>query len=155
MKSLLILFISLCHDLHAQEEKSAFESALEQHAGNQTHERWVQVGNVRYREVEYHGEKFYIKFTERPGDAGELDCNMRPDSLNPHFLEMGVQVYHRTQLFISFLQEACKRIADGHSHVIYKLDPRLGFTIPDDPKSVITNKKVFLSPAGLGFSGNW
>lgn len=147
-------FLLIAFFLHAQ-EKSAFEKALEQHVDFQTHERWLEIGGSRYREVEYHGDKFYIKFTERQGDTGELDCGLQSDNLNPHLVEQGVQVYHRSKLFISFLQETCEKTADGNSRRRYRLDPRLGFTIPDDPKSKITNKKVFLAPTGLGFSGDW
>lgn len=49
----------------------------------------------------------------------------------------------------------CRRTGGGRSKRVVKIDPRIGFTIPDDPKSVIKTKKVYLSPSGPGFSGEW
>jgi hypothetical protein len=142
-------------------EKSAFDQELEKYADYKTAERWVDYNGGHYREVEYGGKKYYIRFTQAKDDTGELDCGMSSanmNSLHPNLIEGAIEVYHRSKLFVSFLTETCEPDANGRNRRMYRLDPRLGFTIPDDKKSVITNKKVFinpLAPTGLGFSGDW
>ena len=136
-------------------EKSAFEQELERNTNFRTEERWVQFGDTKYRQVEYRGQKYYIKLTGRVGDFGELDCSLGSGNLNPRLIETGVQIFRRSKMFVDFLQETCARDSHGQARAKVRLDPRLGFTIPDGPKSVITNKKVYIDPRGLGFSGDW
>jgi hypothetical protein len=159
---LLAFLISVAHATEpnlqpgeGMKEKSAFEQALEKNADYPTNERWVQYGDTRYREVEYHGQKYFVKFTGRAGDFGELDCDLPSGNLNPHLSETGTEVFHRTKMFVDFIQETCARDATGQKRASVRLDPRLGFTIPDGKNSVIKNKKVFVGPRGLGFSGDW
>jgi hypothetical protein len=140
--------------VHAQ-EKSGLQQMLEKDAAVQTQERWTTVGGTRYREVVYQGKKYYLKFNERRGDFSELDC-LNPAQQNPPGVEAELTVVHRSRVFVSFLQEKCGPDAHGQARASYTIDPRIGFTIPDEPNSAIKDKKIFLSPFnGLGFSGTW
>lgn len=153
----MIYLVALFVHLSAQEvrEKTAFEQALEQNQMVQTEERWTEVNGVRYREVVYQGQKFYLRFIGRNQEQAELNCNLRPQQ--PHLAEGGAQVFKRTKIFVSFLRETCSNLPGGRTKDDIVIDPRLGFTIPDDKNSVIKNKKVYITPTkpGLGFSGDW
>jgi hypothetical protein len=138
--------------------KSAFEQALQQQSSVTTKERWIEVGQTRYREVIYGDKHFYIKATQREGDDAELDCDV-PAQKNPNLTEVAFEVTRRTQMFVSFLRENCETLANGQVRHTVRLDPHLGFKLPDDPKSLIKNKEIYLDPAnhplGVGFSGDW
>lgn len=142
------------------QEKSAFERQLEAQQGVETKERWTSIGGVRYREVEYQGEKYYIQFKSRDGkesDRADLSCGRVGSGDNPQHVETGFQVTKRMRAFVQFLKETCVT-RNGRDHMEVQLDPRIGFTLPDDPKAIIKNKKVYVTPAkvpGVGFSGEW
>lgn len=151
-----ILFFTL--GIHAQtKEKSAFEQALEQDQLVTTKERWIERNGVRYREVIYETRKFYLQFRQQDDGVLKLTCdNLNSNPSQSTLGEVGVNVYRRTRLFVQFLQVNCSSPVNGRSKPELVLDPRIGFTLPEDEKSLVKNKKVFFSPLnGVGFSGEW
>ena len=152
----LILFASLSLATETQSsarEKTAFENALEQNQLVQTEERIVTLDGRRYREVSYQNKKYYYRFTEAEPSI-EVDCSI-DSKLTPSLAEVGVATYKRSKVFVQLLREACQRMPGGRTRRVIAIDPRLRITIPDDPKSVIKNKTVFIGPGGPGFSGEW
>ncbi|MGE3681118.1 MAG: hypothetical protein AB7G93_05270 [Bdellovibrionales bacterium] len=140
-----------------QREKSAFEQALEQDTQISTREQWIEINGTRYRQVEYEGVNYYLKFSDRRSDVARLDCELSNANAQPHRVEAGVRVYKRTRAFVSLLRETCSA-KNGQNKMDLVLDPRIGFTLPEDEKSAIKNKKIYISPVpgqGLGFSGEW
>jgi len=151
----MVAIIILSTLLHAQAEKSAFEQALEQNQQITTEERWVDINGIRYREVRYGGDKFYLQFKGRSEEHAQLDCDLKTPS-QPHLAEGGIQVFKRSKIFVQFLRESCEQ-KYGQNKTEVHIDPRLGFTLPEDPKSTVKNKKIFVSPfkPGVGFSGDF
>jgi hypothetical protein len=142
-------------------EKSAFEQALESNQSIETRERWTSIDGVQYREIEYEGERFYVRFRnpedKRARDTAELNCGLKSSSAEPARMEAGFKVTRRTRAFIQLFRETCVTV-NGRGKTEVQLDPRIGFTLPEDSKSVIKNKKVYLtptSPGGVGFTGDW
>ena len=133
-------------------ERSTFEKYLEADQSVDTKERWVEIDGVRYREVEYKGEHYYMNF-KNPGSA-DISCHLKSPSAAARRMELGIQITKRTRAFVQLLKETCET-RNGREIVTLQLDPRIGFTLPDDTKSLIKNKKVYLSPTGPGFSGEW
>ncbi len=137
------------------QEKSAFEQMLEQNTEVETRENWVEIHGQRYRQIEYRGTRYYLKMQGRTGEIAQLNCDIGTPAIQPRLLEAHIQVFRRTRLFVDALWEKC-RSWGGQQETQLMIDPRFGFTLPDDPKSVIKSKKIFYSPAsGLGFSGEW
>ncbi len=133
-------------------ERSTFEKYLEADQSVDTKERWVEIDGIRYREVEYKGQHYYMNF-KNPGSA-DISCALKSPGGAARRMELGVQVTRRTRAFVQLLKETCE-YRNGREVVTVQLDPRIGFTLPEDSKSVIKNKKVYLSPTGPGFSGEW
>jgi hypothetical protein len=134
-------------------EKTAFENALEQNQFVQTEERIVDLDGRRYREVSYQNKKYYYRFME-PEASLEVDCSM-DSKLTPSLTEVGVTVYKRSKVFVQLLRETCLQMPGGRTRRVIAIDPHLGITIPDDPKSAIKNKKIYIGPTGPGFFGEW
>ncbi len=158
MKLMILLILITLQALatepqHNTREKSAFESALEQNQFVQTEERIVNLDGRRYREVSYQNKKYYYRFVE-PEASIEVDCSM-DSKLTPSLTEVGVTIYKRSKVFVQLLRETCLQMPGGRTRRVIAIDPRLGITIPDDPKSVIKNKKIYIGPSGPGFSGEW
>lgn len=136
------------------QEKSAFERMLSENQNVQTHEGWREIDGRRYRVVEVDGKFYFLRFLES-GQA-ELNCTLNPSSLRPPKVDAEFSVFNRTRLFVQLLKEKCVSGPGGRDRVVMELDPRIGFTLPEDAKSKIKNKKVYLMPAqGLGFSGEF
>lgn len=142
-------------------EKSAFEQALESNQSIETKERWTTIDGVQYREIEYEGERFYLHFRspDQKGrtETAELNCGLKNANAEPARMEAGFKITRRTRAFIQLFRETCVTV-NGRGKREVQLDPRIGFTLPEDSKSVIKNKKVYLtptSPGGVGFSGDW
>ncbi len=149
----LVIFLSHVHAQEIPKEKSAFEQALEHNAGYQTEERWVTVRGVRYREIVFDGKTHYLRFLSPQLNSAEMECDLTNSDFSTRHVEGGVKVFRRTKFFIDLLATSCENVR-GHKRVVLKLDPRIGFTLPEDEKSYIKNKKVFISPfTGIGFSG--
>jgi hypothetical protein len=154
----MILAVFFTLTAHAQEpakEKSAFEQALEQNQMAETKERWVEFNGTRYREILYQGKHFYLLFNQKDSDSAQVDCDLSSNGASPQLVEAGGALYKRTRLFVQLLRETCEETGGGRRKRVLSLDPRLGFTIPDGPKSMIKNKKVYLGPMGPGFYGEW
>lgn len=146
----LILFSTVA----SAQEKSAFEQALSDHDHVQTRESWREIGGQRYRVIEVDGHPYYLRFLE--GEKVELNCTLNPSSLRPSKVEAEWAVFKRTRLFVQLLKEKCVTGSDGRDRVVLELDPRIGLTLPEDEKSLIRKKKVYLMPGqGLGFSGEF
>ena len=134
-------------------DKSAFEQELESHQTTQTRERWVELNGSTYRQVEYEGKNYYMKFNEKDGTA-KVDCSMIGKNLTPSLAEGAFKVTQRTKVFVSLLREDCIEVR-GFLRPVHILDPRIGVTLPQTSKSKIKNKKVFIGPSGPGFAGEW
>lgn|GEM_PF-3905435 len=150
---LFLLFMFAQARADSPREKTAFEQALEQNQMVQTEERMVTHDGRRYREVSYKNKKYYYRFLEKENSI-EVDCTM-DSKLTPSLAEAGVTMFKRTQVFVQLLSETCMNQGGGHSRRVIVFDPRLGISIPDDPKSTIKNKKIYIGPTGPGFSGEW
>jgi hypothetical protein len=81
-----------------------------------------------------------------------IDCELNGPFL-PHLDEISVKV-KRARVFVSLLKETCATKGGQVRHDV-TIDPRIGIALPDGSNSVIKNKKVYLSPSGPGFSGEW
>jgi hypothetical protein len=78
----------------------------------------------------------------REGEYAEIDCDVPSGNLNPNVVEVSATIFRRTKFFVQVLKEACET-KHGQRRKQVHLDPKLGFTIPDDPKSTI--KKVLIN----------
>lgn len=139
-------------------EKSAFEQAIESQADYSTREQWVEQDGVKFREVEHRGQKYYVKFLNQDGSNANLSCELPASANARHLVEAGAQVYKRSKVFIEFLQDSCVEHKGRTVHAISFDALKLGFTIPDGKKPILTNKKITidpLHPLGAGFQGNF
>jgi hypothetical protein len=138
------------------QEKSALERSLEQDQSVVTKERWIERDGQRLREIEYRGKKFFVIFRQGEDGVSQIKCSEPHSAAEaPERLELGFESFKRSRIFVSLIQESCME-GTAHSRPYLRIDPRIGFTIPDDPKDLVKNKKVFWSPAsGFGFYGEW
>lgn len=137
------------------QDKSAFEQALEQNQNITTEERWVILNGRRYREIKFEGKSTFILFRGRLDNFTQADCELAPQSLNPHLIEGGFTLFRRTKAYLDLVQETCEA-KNGQIKQDISTNPRIGIAIPDQPKDKITKKKVFWDLGNsFGFSGEW
>jgi hypothetical protein len=141
----------------AQEhEKSPFEQMLESNGAQETKERWIQAGGTQYREIEFRGNKYYIKLTGEGGQFAQLDCEV--PGKTPNTFEAGFEVYKRTYAFVSFLRNTCEKIGGQYQRRVDFNAFEMGLRFPNGKNDKITNKRVIIDPrhpVGLGFKGDF
>jgi hypothetical protein len=137
-------------------EPSDFELEIQSYQTNRnrdkfsTKESFVELAGVTYRRIEYQSKYYYLR-TIQPNDpvqSFEVICNgANPvPKEQPSRIYTEVKLFERSSLFVEALTVSCS------GQILQSL--KIGFTLPDSPKDIFTNKKILLFP-GPGFYGEF
>ena len=133
-----------------------FQQSLSIASGVQTRESIEVVDGARYRRIETTSGIYYLKLLAGDDSTAQIDCEKPVNAASPRLMEGSVQVTHRTRAFVSLLQETCGRSGAHWVPRQISLNPMVGIKISDQPKDVVKDKAIYLTPlTGLGFSGTF
>lgn len=142
-------------------ELSAFEKSLMMTENISTKETIVQVGERKFRRVEYKSDIFYLQLQSDVASNDELVmmCGDKPQqfgSNSPPLVTAAVKVTKRTRFFIEGLRKMC---VSGRNNTRIELAPdiAIGFMFDDDPKANLKNRRISINPISpaLNFSADW
>ena len=121
-----------------------------------TKESIVTIGDSKYRRIEYQKKNFYLKLLVDPdASVSEMICDDETRKNDPRPLVEGrVELTQRTSFFIDGLERSC---VEYKGTTVVRLTPtiRIGFLWKGSPKDLIQNKRVFITPGGLGAMGDF
>lgn len=123
----------------------------------ETTESIVEHNGIKFRKVEYKGKSFYLQLMENTESAANLQmyCESGKPMINPKQVLVAKRITKRSHIFIEGLQTACVDLQNGKRMVALDPSISIGFMLDDEPKDVFKNKKIYLLPRGLSFSGDF
>lgn len=139
LKSFLILFSisAQAYDLNPKMEWKPAEPDPHLIENVQTKEAVVDINGARYRQIEYKGERFYVRFLARdPNNDDPVFCMNTVDKsrAKPYQIKGEVQLTKRSTAFVEGLKTRCQKIEDP-------ADIKIGIAI-DNNRNKQTNVTV-------------
>lgn len=123
----------------------------------ETTESIIDHNGIKFRKVEYRGKSYYLQILENKESAANLQMYCEGDKplIVPRQVLIAKRVTKRSHLFIEGLQAACVDMQNGKKMLTLNPSISVGFMLDDQPKDIFKNKKVYLMPRGLSFSGDF
>ena len=131
-----------------------------------TKESIVEKGGTKFRQVEFKGEKVYLRLLENESSAGNLEiiCGeqgfQKYNASSPALIQGSIKVTKRSSLFVEGLKQACVSGNGGKPQLVVDPALQVGFLLDDqDPKAIFKNKRITVNPLmwppQLGFGAEW
>jgi hypothetical protein len=128
--NLLIATFSFFAVLHAQ-ERSSFETMLEQDTSQSSTESWVEIKNTRYRKIEFEHGRYYLQFKTPKDTTVQIYCTPPAGFEKEILILHQPEVTKRKREFVQVIHENCK---DAKGAKTLTLNPAIGLKYPEDPK---------------------
>lgn len=109
----IILSLFLLSLAPQAQEVSAFQRQLEADTRVETKEQWIHVGVVRYRQIEFQGDDYFLTFNRTPGKSVEIDCKLGKSAKRDTAGEATQETGRRPRTLIVDLRKACTTAGDA------------------------------------------